>query len=84
MYKVGKRVIEVDCPLCDTIYPLNHNEATIEDLDEEKSKNGRLFAKIGFYCPDCNRNVIQPDGGRIAIWKDQPEKYYGNDFAYHD
>lgn len=83
MYRVGKRVIEVDCPLCDTIYLLNHNEVTIKDWDEEKSKNGRVFAKIEFYCPDCNRNVIQPDGGKIAIWKDQP-KYYGNDFAYHD
>lgn len=86
MLKVGKRVLEVVCPLCDTIYLLNGNEAKCEEIVEENEEHGNKppHYKYTFYCPDCNRYVIDSERGRLSILRmGRPEEFNPyKDFVY--
>ena len=84
MFKVGKRVLETECPLCDTIYLLDNNEVRFEEQKEVDEDGKSKPPKAIFYCPECNRYVRQVKY-RLTILEHKPEEINSfKDFAYKD
>ena len=45
--QIGKKVAEVVCPLCNSVYLLSVDEVIVEKRRQ----------KVNFYCDDCDRQV---------------------------
>ena len=86
MFKVGRRVLEADCPLCDTIYLLQSGEVTFcKDYNHEEFLKGKANKPGYFYCPECNRNVYLQEGRyHVSLLKDPVKEIDDGGFAYKD
>ena len=78
MLKVGKRVEEVICPLCENIYLMGKGEYKIF-----KDKNDNKLDKLLFYCPECDRNVYSYFF-KESIFRDKNFENYEKKFAYKE